>query len=178
MHNVMPISGRAGAAPIFEPQEAYPPARSIASAGYGAPLALAIDPASGFTIAADTAHQQLFVLLGANETCSPAFALRAPRTPAKGKVKEKYSARHRGCDHHCSGRRDMNRHEPKSDSDDDRCGGRAGDHSNHRNRSAAAVQCSGWLAAVPASQRKRPQRCQPCRQSEDMTTVVQKEPSI
>src|SRR5688500_5949014 len=26
-HNVMPISGRAGAAPAFEPQEAYPPAR-------------------------------------------------------------------------------------------------------------------------------------------------------
>ena len=137
--NVMPISGRAGAAPIFEPQEAYPPARSIASAGYGAPLALAIDPASGFTIAADTAHQQLFVLLGANETCSPAFALRAPRTPAKGKVKEKYSARHRGCDHHCSGRRDMNRHEPKSDSDDDRCGDSRAGKCEAKNRKLLGV---------------------------------------
>ncbi len=30
----MPISGRAGAAPALEPQEAYPPARSTALAGY------------------------------------------------------------------------------------------------------------------------------------------------
>ena len=36
----MPISGRAGAAPAFEPQEAHAPARSTASAGYptGRPL--------------------------------------------------------------------------------------------------------------------------------------------
>jgi hypothetical protein len=32
--NVRPISGRAGAAPALEPREAYPPARSTASAGY------------------------------------------------------------------------------------------------------------------------------------------------
>ena len=30
----MPISGRAGAVPALEPQEAYPPARSTALAGY------------------------------------------------------------------------------------------------------------------------------------------------
>jgi len=34
LHNVMPISGRAGTAPALEPQEAYPPARSTALAGY------------------------------------------------------------------------------------------------------------------------------------------------
>ena len=34
--NVMPISGRAGTAPALEPQEAYPPARSTALAGYAA----------------------------------------------------------------------------------------------------------------------------------------------
>ena len=34
LHNVMPISGRDGAKFAFEPQEAYPPARSTASAGY------------------------------------------------------------------------------------------------------------------------------------------------
>ena len=32
----MPISGRAGTAPALEPQEAYPPARSTALAGYPA----------------------------------------------------------------------------------------------------------------------------------------------
>src|SRR4051794_18597080 len=32
----MRISGRAGAAPALEPQEAYPPARSTASGGYTA----------------------------------------------------------------------------------------------------------------------------------------------
>src|SRR5438105_11510875 len=32
----MPISGRAGAMPTLESQEAYPPARSTASAGYAA----------------------------------------------------------------------------------------------------------------------------------------------
>ncbi len=32
--NGMPISGRAGTAPALEPQEAYSPARSTASAGY------------------------------------------------------------------------------------------------------------------------------------------------
>ena len=37
--NVVPISGRAGAAPTLEPQEAYPPARSTALAGYASPLA-------------------------------------------------------------------------------------------------------------------------------------------
>jgi hypothetical protein len=34
----MPISGRAGAAPTLESQEAYPPARSTALAGYMASL--------------------------------------------------------------------------------------------------------------------------------------------
>jgi hypothetical protein len=34
--NWVPISGRAGAAPALEPQEAYPPARSAALAGYAA----------------------------------------------------------------------------------------------------------------------------------------------
>src|SRR4051812_23032814 len=36
--NVMPISGRAGAAPALEPQEAYLPARSTALAGYAGAL--------------------------------------------------------------------------------------------------------------------------------------------
>jgi hypothetical protein len=36
-NNVMPISGRAGAAPTFESPEGYPPARSTALAGYATP---------------------------------------------------------------------------------------------------------------------------------------------
>src|SRR6266516_4498506 len=39
--NVRPISGRAGAALAFEPQEVDPPARSTASAGYAAALVVA-----------------------------------------------------------------------------------------------------------------------------------------
>jgi hypothetical protein len=34
--NGRPISGRAGAAPALDVEEAYPPARSTASAGYAA----------------------------------------------------------------------------------------------------------------------------------------------
>ena len=36
LNNVVPITGRAGANPALEPQEAYPPARSGALAGYAA----------------------------------------------------------------------------------------------------------------------------------------------
>jgi hypothetical protein len=53
-HNVLPISGRAGAAPALEPKEAYSPARSTALAGY---VAIAIALASADTSGAPCSWQ-------------------------------------------------------------------------------------------------------------------------